>query len=519
MTHGSDLVDSVAPVAGPEAVVESTAVNDLGDMLEQGLGLLPELREGADETARAELLHQLSLGFAALGLHHEALLHATEAVDAAQGRGAEALLCRCALALGTAQRELGQDADALRTLTDTLRLARALESRDQARDVLLGLSQLALRAGELARRAGDEETASTAQAQAREHADQALEIVRASAQPQVADDVLCRLGTCLIDCDHLDAARAVLGDAHSQAIRHGNALLKLRADAGLAEVQWAARDHAGALALGTQVLASAIALRDDEVRLRAHRLLYQLHKEQSDTAAALRHLEQSQELQAARADMMRSIQARLTRLRIGQERSRAASVRRAPARDPWAATSMMASLDSGRTSHELAAIQDPITGLGNRRHVERELPRLLALTDRHKSTLSIALVEIDQLRSVTERFGRPVRDAVLKTLAELMQTHTRMADLIGRTGPDEFVLVMCDASRDGAREACERLRLAVQNHAWEAVAASLVVTTSIGLCELGGKLNAAQLLARADRARYFARSRGGNRIVLADDTM
>lgn len=517
MTHVIDSVDSDAPVAHSEGAMPAT--HSLGDMLEQGLGLLPALRESPDEAARAELLLQLSLGFAALGLHHEALLHATEAVDAAQGRGAESLLCRCAFALGSAQRESGQDDDAQRTLADTLRLARALEAQDQMRDVLLGLSQLDLRAAERASRAGDEAAAGMAYTQAREHAEHALEVVRASGPSPVANDVLCRLGACLTACGHLDAARAVLGDAHSQAIRHGDALLKLRADAGLAETLWAAQDCAGTLALVDQVLDDARTLRDDEVRLRAHLLLYKLHKQQGDAAAALEHLEQSQALQEARADTLRTAQARLTRQRIGQERQRSTSARRPPARDAWAATSTLAMLDSGRTSHELAAIQDPITGLGNRRHVERELPRLLALTERRKSTLSIALVEVDHLRSVIERFGRSVRDAVLKTLAELMQTHTRTADLIGRTGPDEFVLVMCDATRDGAREACERFRLAVQNHAWDSIAASLVITTSVGLCELGGKLNAAQLLARADRALYFARSKGGNRIVLADDTM
>ena len=518
MTHGSDPADSAAPTV----LLETPAprVQALGQVLEQGLELLPQLRESGDASARADLLHRLSLGFAALGMYPEALMHATEAVEAAQGRGAEVLLCRSAFALGSAQRDIGQDDDALRTLTDTLRLARALDSPDMVRDILLGLSQLATRIGESAAARGDAPAAQAAHAQAREHADQALEIIRQPGQPTTAGEVLCRLGACLSACGHLDAARAVFGDAHSQAIRHGDALLKLRADAGLAEALWAAEDAAGTRALAEQVLDNARTLRDDEVCLRAHALLYQVHKRQGEVGAALKHLEHNQTLQAARAAALRSLQARLIQQRIANERSRGTSARRQPAaavRDPWSATSMMASLDRG--SADLAAIQDPITGLSNRRHVERELPRLLALSERRKSTLSIALVEVDHLRMLNERFGRTVRDTVLKALAELMQTHTRSADLIGRTGPDEFVLVMCDATREGAREACERLRLAVQDHAWNTIAASLGVTTSVGLCEQGGKLNAAQLLARADRALYFARSKGGNRIVLADDTM
>jgi diguanylate cyclase (GGDEF)-like protein len=514
MTHGSDPADSAG---------SGTATENIEQVLEQGLDLLLQLREGSDESARADLLYRMSLGFSALGLHHDALIHATEAVDAAQGHGAEVLLCRAAFALGSAQRELGARDAATRTLLDTLRLARALEAQDQVRDVLLGLSQLAMYTSEAANQGGDAPAAQAARAQACIYAEQALEIVRQSGQPPTPGAVLCQIGSCLTACGSIDAARAVLGDAHSQAIRHGDALLKLRADAGLAEALWAGEDHASAVSMVDQLLASACALHDDDIRQRAHVLIYKLHKSNGNAPLALEHLEQCRALETARADSLRSLQARLLHRRITQARIRERAPRRAvataPARDLWAATSMMAVLDGGRAGSELAAIQDPITGLSNRRHVERELPRLLALSERRKSPLSIALVEVDQLRTVIERFGRPVRDAVLKAMAELLQAHTRSADLIGRTGPDEFVLVMCDATRDGAREACERLRLAVQNHAWDAVAASLGITASVGLCEQGGKLNVAQLLARADRALYFARSKGGNRIVLADDTM
>jgi diguanylate cyclase (GGDEF)-like protein len=518
MKHRSDPADSagqtlLAGRGGPPESIEK--------VLEQGLELLPRLREAGDPSATAELLYRMSNGFAELGLHLEAFVHASEAVDAAQGHGAELLLCRAACALGSAQRELGLHDESNRTLVDTLRLARALDATDQVRDVLLGLSQLATRSAEALRHGGDAKGAQAATTKAGDYAEQALQLIRQPGQPPTPGAVLCLLGACLTTGGHIEAARAALGDAHSHAIRHGDALLKLRADAGLAEALWAEQAYAAALPLANQLLQSAMVLRDDDVRLRAQQLLYKAHKALGDLPHALEHLEQSQLLQQARAESLRALQARWTQRRIAQDKIRANVPRRVPAhaKDPWSATSMLATLDGGRPGSELAAIQDPITGLGNRRHVERELPRLLALSERRKSTLSIALVEVDHLRTINERFGRSVRDAVLKVMAELMQTHTRTADLIGRTGPDEFVLVLCDATREGAREACERLRIAVQDHAWDSIAASLGITASVGLCEQGGKLNAAQLLARADRALYFARRKGGNRIVMADETL
>ena len=520
MSHSDDpTISPGLEHAQPVVIAHSKAVEQ---ELEQGLDLLPRLRESADEATRADLLYRMSQGFMELGLHHDALVHAMEAVDAAQGRGAEQMLCRAACALGSAQRELGWYNEATRTLLDTLRLARTLEVRDQMRDVLMGLSPLALHSSQALAHSGDAAGAQAATEQARSYAEQALEMVRHPGPPPVTGSVLCRLGACLTACGLIEAARAVLGDAHSQAIRHGDALLKLQADAGLAEALWASGACNDALPLAQQLLESATTLRDDDVRLRALQLLYKLHKALGDPAGALDHLEQSQALQHTRLVSLRSLQARLSTRRLASERVKEGGTRRTPtaaARDPWLATSTMAMLDGGRPGSELAAIQDPITGLGNRRHVERELPRLLALSERRKSGISIALVEIDHLRTINERFGRPVRDAVLKVLAELLQTHTRSADLIGRTGPDEFVLVMCDATSEGARDACERLRVAVQDHRWEAIAASLGVTVSVGLCDQRGKLNAGQLLARADRALYFARSKGGNRTMLAGDTL
>jgi diguanylate cyclase (GGDEF)-like protein len=518
MPLGSDPVDPSRHAASsatshPPLSVEQT--------LEKGLDLLRRIRDSGEDAVRAELQCELALGFLTLDLHQDALVHALEAIGAAQGSGAELLLCRATCTMGLAQAALGWHDEAQRTLLDALRMARVLQSHDQMRDALLGLSALALPASKPHAQGADASTSREAIDQARGYAEQALAIVRKPGRPPSPGMVLCELGRCLAECGRIEAAQAVLGDAHSQAVRHGDALLKLRADAGLAEIMLQRGEFESVAALAAELLAGARELQDNGVHARAEHLLYESHKALEDLPRALAHLERYLVIRQDQRATLHALQARLTMKRVEHELARARAVRRramaVPAQDPWQTTSTLAMLDERRT--ELSAAQDPVTGLGNRRHIERELPRLLALSERRKSTLSVALIELDHFRTVTERFGRPVRDMVLKVIADILHAHTRSADLVARTAPQEFVYVLCDASRDGARDACERLRLAVQNHPWESIAPSLVITASIGLCEQGHKLNAAQLLARADRALYFARSRGRNRVVLADDTM
>ena len=491
-------------------------------MLEQGFELLPRLRETEDALARAELLYQLTLGFMAVGLHHEAMVHAAEALEAAQGRGAELLSCRASWALGSAQRELGMFTEAKQNLLEAEHQARALQARDELRDALLGLSQLELLIAQAHQKGGDAAAAASAQAEAGVRVTQALEIVQQPAQPDTPGDALCQLGRCLAACGQRDAAQAVLGDAHSQAVRHGDAWLKLRADAALMLAPLPHTQKADVIELLTPLSDRARALLDHDTQELLQRQLYVARKAMGDLPGALNHLEQCEALQQARNTALGTLQARLTHLRLTQERSRWRATRRidpSQSRDTVFGSSTLATLDDRRISAESAAIQDPVTGLGNRRLLERELPRLLALCARRQSTLAVAAIALDQLRTVNERFGRGVRNAALKAIADILLAHTRAADLVGRIGPDEFVLVMCDVAGDGAREACERLRLAVQDHAWSAIATNLGLTAAIGLCEQTAKLNAAQMLARADRALYFARNKGGNRIVLADETM
>src|SRR5688572_25569905 len=100
-------------------------------------------------------------------------------------------------------------------------------------------------------------------------------------------------------------------------------------------------------------------------------------------------------------------------------------------------------------------------------------------------------------------------------MADLFRARVRGGDLIARMGGEEFLIVFAHATQEWAYEACERLRVAVQEHDWAQIAEGLAVTVSIGLCVGTAPVEAAQLLEQADAALYRAKHDGRNRVALS----
>lgn len=159
---------------------------------------------------------------------------------------------------------------------------------------------------------------------------------------------------------------------------------------------------------------------------------------------------------------------------------------------------------------EQSALTEPLTGLGNHRAFHEELSRELARAARHGHQLSVALVDLDDFKSVNDQHGHAHGDRVLIELARQLRAG-RAEDPAFRLGGDEFALLLPYSGRIEAARRLERIRTAV--------AATLSgATLSIGITELTEDLEDAETLReQADAALYEAKRRGRNRSVTFED--
>jgi diguanylate cyclase (GGDEF)-like protein len=162
---------------------------------------------------------------------------------------------------------------------------------------------------------------------------------------------------------------------------------------------------------------------------------------------------------------------------------------------------------------ERQTFEDALTGLANRRRLDQRLADEFALALRHGRPLAVAIADLDHFKTVNDRFSHAIGDAALRSLAKLLASQVRHTDLVARFGGEEFVLVLVQSDLDAARLVCEKLRVAVEGYAWDAIHPGLALTLSIGVCADTTLAGHERMLAMADRNLYLAKARGRNRVV------
>jgi diguanylate cyclase (GGDEF)-like protein len=152
---------------------------------------------------------------------------------------------------------------------------------------------------------------------------------------------------------------------------------------------------------------------------------------------------------------------------------------------------------------------DPLTGLLNRRGLQGKAPRLLALGRRRP--LSIVACDIDRFKAINDRFGHAAGDVVLSTIAGIIRSKLRAGDIAARTGGEEFVIVMKDASVDDAFSLTERLRREIANVRFANMPEDFAVTCSFGIAQFHAGEGLWDAIGRADKVLYAAKRAGRNR--------
>lgn len=183
----------------------------------------------------------------------------------------------------------------------------------------------------------------------------------------------------------------------------------------------------------------------------------------------------------------------------------------------WVTTFHDVSVRHDYTEHlERLASQDPLTGLPNRRPFEQRLAAEIANAIRHDRSLSLALLDLDNFKSINDRFGHPAGDRALMQTAERLREILRRGELLVRLGGEEFAWILPETDLDGAWAAAERARQAIAGRPFDEVGA---LTISVGVTPRGDLTKPEGMYERADQALYVAKREGRNRSVIWDGSM
>ncbi|NKF23801.1 ligand-binding sensor domain-containing diguanylate cyclase [Solimonas marina] len=161
------------------------------------------------------------------------------------------------------------------------------------------------------------------------------------------------------------------------------------------------------------------------------------------------------------------------------------------------------------------ATTDPLTGCANRRHFVERANELIALSRRHGTPLSMAIIDLDGFKHLNDTYGHPAGDTTLTQVGRTILKRLRGTDAAGRIGGEEFAVLMPHTDQGGAARLTEALRIAVADLSVDSGGARLCTTASIGIATLRAGESFDELYARADAALYEAKQRGRNRIALA----
>ncbi len=158
------------------------------------------------------------------------------------------------------------------------------------------------------------------------------------------------------------------------------------------------------------------------------------------------------------------------------------------------------------------SMTDKLTQLYNRHYLEQAFERMIFFKGRAGPKLALIMLDIDDFKSINDRYGHGIGDDVLKVIARILERNTRENDIVARLGGEEFEILLPNTDFDTALIFAERIRSALEKHEQKLVPR---VTASIGVTIFQDGDSIKSLRLRADTAVYKAKRNGKNRIEVS----
>lgn len=155
---------------------------------------------------------------------------------------------------------------------------------------------------------------------------------------------------------------------------------------------------------------------------------------------------------------------------------------------------------------------DPLTKIYNRLKLDEVFKQEIYRAKRYDEILSVLIMDIDNFKLVNDTFGHQTGDYVLVEIANILKSHLRESDTLGRWGGEEFLIIAPGTDLLGIKALAEKLRESIQMHHFKTVGQK---TSSFGVAQFIVDDTKQSLLGRADTALYSAKRNGRNRVESA----
>lgn len=161
------------------------------------------------------------------------------------------------------------------------------------------------------------------------------------------------------------------------------------------------------------------------------------------------------------------------------------------------------------------SLRDPLSGLLNRRGFDQKMEMALSHFYETGETFSVLAMDIDHFKAVNDQHGHHSGDAVIQRVAELSKKAFHASGCVGRTGGEEFTIILGGKTQEEAKPMAEYLRMMIERSVIATDKGSIKVTMSLGVSQVDPTdKESSEVLIRADTALYKAKHSGRNQVCL-----
>ena len=162
--------------------------------------------------------------------------------------------------------------------------------------------------------------------------------------------------------------------------------------------------------------------------------------------------------------------------------------------------------------NKLLANTDPLTGIDNRRSFFEISEKLIKLSQRNKTQLTLMMLDIDFFKKVNDIYGHIIGDDILIYVTKTIKGRLRESDVFSRYGGEEFIILLSDTDLKNGLEIAEEIRLMFSNNIYNDGKISIPIKMSIGVSQYKNESLMREFIQRVDENLYKAKENGRNRV-------